>query len=173
MKNQKAFTLIELLVVIAIISILTSVLILSFRQGTENQKMQLFIENLNAAIGQARTEVSAGKQEENILLCKGILLIKGEEPKKVLMNFENDYCDFQNPSFEKIVQDSYDIKIDSQSPANKYYVLFVPPSGEMKVYSPDGIELSGDASAKLLKNSKVIEIKFNNNSFSVNLSNEE
>lgn len=149
--KSKAFTLIEIIIVITIIAVLTAVAILSYRGAYERQQVSVFSKDLLATAQHAKAEVKAGKKDDLGLFCEGIYFEVDAVPQKVSMKYadpENDgvwECDLSDPYKSDLDQSSQNILVESIEVGSSYpevTLLFVPPSGEMKVYGPD--ELSGD-----------------------------
>ncbi len=151
--KTKAFTLIEIIIVITIIGIITAVAVLSYRGAYERQQVSVFSKDLLATAQHAKAEVKAGKKDADGLLCEGIYFEVDAVPQKVSMSYVEDpdsagvwKCDLANPNNSDLDQSSKNILVDAitvaDTTAGPITLLFVPPSGEMKVYDPN--DLTGD-----------------------------
>lgn len=175
--KKKAFTLIEILVVITIIAIMTGFFILTFAGANERQEIQLFTDEAQAALQTARTDVSAGKKEESVI-CSGLYFEKGELPKKATFPYMDDACDWRAEVLGKFATEPNDMAVSSIKVANSeessIYVLFVPPAGEMKIFS-GGSELSGAALLEIQKGNRKIVFDLDplSNKISLTIVNEE
>lgn len=148
--QRSAFTLVELLVVISISAILMVWLSLDFRAGIQSQQMATAGDQLLALLQQSKTEVSAGRYEEEQYVCLGLRLELGEWmlPLQTVYNVDEQACDLAAAEERLFVYDSGRVQVSElevgSAPLSPVYLFFQPPQGGLIFLSESGEELSGD-----------------------------
>lgn len=149
--TQPAFTLLELLVVITIMGILVSLVILDFAGVRERQELYRLGDQALALLQDARLEVSSGKvDEDGDFLCEGAWFENGMAVEWAAAKYDAaaQSCTVSDAVLKPFGFESENastgVVLVGGAEVSSLYVLYAPPSGQIRLFSASGDELDGD-----------------------------
>lgn len=165
------FTLIELMIVIAIIGILASTLLFLSQDFVNRSRLDVMTETLVASLKDARTKIQSGYRyydaslSQNLVKCLGYAVSSGSV-KEVVTPFQTSGTDGICTASDLISLSDFPLTPNINlhdfqgGGVTSFLVLFVPPRGDIQVYSYDAF---GNIS-RFLEDSFSFLVSFGNSS---------
>ncbi|HCW32787.1 MAG: hypothetical protein UT55_C0068G0009 [Candidatus Peregrinibacteria bacterium GW2011_GWE2_39_6] len=154
-----AFTLIELILVMTILAILGGAALIDYGRSIQKARLEVSIEQLASLFEDARvrtqTTGTIDMQGKTLTKCWGVKLQEKKNPALIYFNWDEPQkeCDLSQEftdrslAFANEVQFSGWDSVNSLDKTIKYppnlpfWILFMPPAGEVNIYKTEGINM--------------------------------